>query len=120
MKQLLFSIVVFTIGMALGDIIKSNNAHQQYIGQSKSVKVSKTRYFFVGYQVENESKHAYGNVQWFCNDGLPPVKMEVYKFLKKDMPSLDFTYDQLAIVGLHEFKDKTECDMFFNRQKNKK
>lgn len=103
--------------MALGDIFKSNNAHQQYIGQSKSVKVSKTRYYFVGYRIETESKHADGNVQWFCNDGLPPAKTELYKFLKKDMLSLDFTFDQLVIVGLHEFKNKADFDMFFKHQK---
>lgn len=119
MKALLVSTIAFITSMAIGEIIKSNNAHQQYIGQAKSVKVSKTRYFFVGYRIETESKHADGNVQWFCNDGLPPVKTELYKFLKKDMPTLDFTYDQLVIVGLHEFKDKTDCDIFFNQQKNK-
>lgn len=118
MKYILVIAVSFIIGTALGQIIKVNS-HQEYIGQTRSVKVIKTRYFFVGYHIDNGSKHVDGNTQWFCNDGLPPVKSELYKFLKKSISSLDFTFDQLVIVGLHEFKDKGECDMFYNQQKGK-
>lgn len=114
-KQLLIIIVSLTLSWVVGD----KPDYQQDIGQSKSVKVSKTRYFFVGYHIENETKHANGNIQWFCNDGLVPDKHELYKFLKKDLRVLDFTIDQFVIVGLHEFKNKAECDQFYEMQKNK-
>ena len=115
MKYLIVIVITFITSFALGDIIKSNTSHQQDIGQVK--KVSKIRYFFVGYVIWTKDKHAEGNLQWFCYDGLMPVKDEVCKFLQKDMPDLKFTCNQLVIVGLHEFKNKAECDQFYNNQK---
>lgn len=117
-KQLLIIIACLMIGWIAGNIPDKPD-YKQDIGQSKSVKVSKARYFFVGYHIENSTKHANGSLQWFCYDGLMPNKKEVCKFLQKEVSNMEFSFDQFVIVGLHEFKNKTECEQFFEMQKQK-
>lgn len=119
MKYILIIIISAITGFAIGDIIKANTSYRYGIGQPKSVKVSKTRYFFIGYVIWTPDKHAEGNLQWFCYDGLMPDKKEVCKFLQKQESAIKFSCDQFVIVGLHEFKNKAECDQFYNQQKSK-
>src|SRR5690349_374063 len=116
MKHLFLISITFILGCYIGDILKGQTKYQQDIGQAKAVSL-KTRYFFVGYRIEAIAS-ATGNLQWFTKDGLMPVKKEVYKFLKEGaLKDLAFTYDKLIITGLHEFKNKQDCDQFFNDQK---
>lgn len=110
--------LLFLLYFILGYISNGSHSYQQDIGQPKSVKVSKERYFFVGYAINNGTQNCQGNCQWFTYDGLLPVKKEVYKYLANDI-HMEFSFDQLVIVGLYEFKNKTESDFFFHIQKEK-
>lgn len=118
-KLILIAIICLLIGFNVRGILKGDTSYQQDIGHPKSVKVSKARHFFVGYHIETKSRHANGNLQWICYDGLMPVKAEVCKFLQKDMPDFEFTCDELVIVGLYEFKNKTDGAQFYKDQKEK-
>ena len=74
------------------------------------------RHFFVGYIISlNDGSECKGNVQWHTYDGLMPIKSEVVKFLQKDsmLISYKFGENDVAIVGLYEFKSKSECEQFF-------
>jgi hypothetical protein len=83
-------------------------------------KPVKERHFFIGYIINTGRQSATGNIQWHTYDGLMPIKNELFKFLIKEYTELgEFTFDQLSIIGLFEFKSKKECDQFFNLHKIK-
>lgn len=115
MKIILVSIVAFILGSYIGDCLHGTTRYQQDIGQVKSVAL--TRYFFVGYSIGDKAD---GNMEWDIVDGLPPQKKEIYEFIKKVYPDIKFEYNELIIVGLYEFKNKKECEQFFNNQKELK
>lgn len=106
--------------VCIEDIAHALAMQPRFGGRPKAVKVNKERYFFVGYSVNNGKQTATGNVQWFTHDGLLPIKKEIFNFLKKDMQGFAFSFDQLVIVGLYEFKNESECTFFFNCQKIKR
>src|SRR5690242_19382371 len=115
MKYLLIICISCVIGTSLGTILVTNNSHQLDIDQAKSVKVDKTRYFFVGYTINNRTKDIDGNIQWFCYDGLLPNNAEVCKHLQNNLKGIYFTVEQFAIVGLYEFKNKSESDQYYSQ-----
>ena len=111
MKLLLIILFSLIIGLFIGDYLKGANRYHESIGQVKKTTI--TRCFFVGYSIGGKAD---GNMQWYVQDGQTPKKAEIYKFIKKEYPDISFEYKELVIVGLYEFKNKKDCDQFYDDQ----
>lgn len=113
MKYLIIVLLYSGLSYLAGYTYSASHAYEQQVGPPKAVALSKARYFFVGYSIANNCE---GNAQWMTVDGNPPQKRELYDFMLDSNLCGKFEYNELVITGLHEFKNKAECDYFFNAQ----
>jgi hypothetical protein len=118
MKHLSIYTITLIAGLYLGDALKGTTRYHDDIGQVKAAPV--TKYYFIGYRIDNQGQSSTGNVEWIVNDGMMPNKHELFKFLQKKLTGITFDFNQLVIVGMYEFKSKHDCDQFYQFQKEKK
>lgn len=69
------------------------------------------RYFFVGYIINNGTT---GGVLMNTNNGLLPIKKDLYDYLKQRCQSKSFAYADLIVLSISEFKNKQDRDYFLS------
>lgn len=79
---------------------------------SKKVNIEtlKDRYFMAGYSTGNNT----GNIYWQSDDGTIPKTKEIMNYLHKSDKLVPFKSSDFVIVGIYEFKNKQEKDLFIS------